>query len=76
VNSTVGIGTVRVSSRDIVVADANGVVIVPRARVQEVAATARQIEETESRIREQLAQGKTLGEAREALGYHTLQRKG
>ncbi|SAK52552.1 transferase [Caballeronia glebae] len=76
VNSTVGIGTVRVASRDVVVADANGVVIVPRARAREVAATARQIEETESRIREQLAQGKTLGEARAALGYHTLQRKG
>jgi regulator of RNase E activity RraA len=75
VNSTVGIGTVRVASRDIVVADANGVVIVPRTRAREVAATARQIEETESRIREQLAQGKTLGEARAALGYHTLQRK-
>ncbi|AQH01441.1 diguanylate cyclase [Burkholderia sp. KK1] len=76
VNSTVGIGTVRVASRDIVVADANGVVIVPRARAREVASTARQIEETESRIREQLAEGKTLGEARTALGYHTLQRKG
>jgi regulator of RNase E activity RraA len=75
VNSTIGIGTVRVASRDIVVADANGVVVVPRARAREVAATARQIEETESRIREQLAQGKTLGEARAALGYHTLQRK-
>lgn len=75
VNSTVGIGTVRVASRDIVVADANGVVIVPRARARDVAVTARQIEETESRIREQLAQGKTLGEARAALGYHTLQRK-
>lgn len=76
VNATVGIGTVRVASRDIVVADANGVVIVPRARAREVAATARQIEETESRIREQLAEGRTLGEARTALGYHTLQRKG
>lgn len=75
VNSTVGIGTVRVASRDIVVADANGVVVVPRARAREVAATARQIEETESHIREQLAKGKTLGEARSALGYHTLQRK-
>ncbi|MGT2476539.1 RraA family protein [Paraburkholderia terrae] len=75
VNATVGIGTVRVASRDIVVADANGVVIVPRARAREVAETAREIEETESGIREQIAQGKTLGEARAALGYHTLQRK-
>jgi regulator of RNase E activity RraA len=76
VNSTVGIGTVRVAARDIVVADANGVVIVPRARAREVAETARRIEEIESRIREQIDQGESLGDARAALGYHTLQSKG
>jgi regulator of RNase E activity RraA len=76
VNATVGIGTVRVAARDIVVADANGVVIVPRDRAREVADTARRIEATEARIREQIAEGKTLGEARSSLGYHTLQRKG
>ncbi|WP_175750449.1 RraA family protein [Burkholderia anthina] len=75
VNATVGIGTVRVAARDIVVADANGVVIVPRGRAREVARVARQIEAVESRIREQIAQGKTLGDARVALGYHTLQSK-
>ncbi|PVX84418.1 RraA family protein [Paraburkholderia unamae] len=75
VNATVGVGTVRVAAGDIVVADANGVVIVPRERAREVAQTAREIEQSESRIRELLAQGKTLGEARAVLGYHTLQRK-
>jgi len=75
VNTTVAIGTVRVAARDIVVADANGVVIVPRGRAREVAETARKIEEVESRIREQIAQGKTLGEVRTALGYHKLQTK-
>ncbi|MBS0476106.1 MAG: RraA family protein [Proteobacteria bacterium] len=75
VNGTVAIGTVRVAARDIVVADANGVVIVPRGRAREVAETARRIEEVESRIRELIAQGKTLGEARAALGYHRLQTK-
>lgn len=75
VNVTVAIGSVRVSPGDIVVADANGVVVVPRDRAREVATMARQIEETESRIREQIGTGKTLGEARAALGYHTLQRK-
>ncbi|NIE62557.1 RraA family protein [Burkholderia sp. Ax-1719] len=75
VNATVSIGSVRVVARDIVVADANGVVIVPRARAQEVAQTARAIEATEARIREAIAQGSTLGEARAALGYHHLQRK-
>ncbi|TGN93113.1 RraA family protein [Burkholderia sp. USMB20] len=75
VNTTVAIGTVRVAARDIVVADANGAVIVPRGRAREVARVARRIEEVESHIREQIAQGKTLGEARAALGYHTLQSK-
>jgi len=75
VNATVAIGTARVCACDIVVADANGVVVVPRGRAHEVARTARGIEQTESRIREQIAAGKTLGEARAALGYHTLQRK-
>ncbi|MDR0258998.1 MAG: RraA family protein [Comamonas sp.] len=74
-NTTVAIGTVRVASRDIVVADANGVVIVPRHRARDVAATARKIEESESRIREQIARGTSLGEARAALGYHQLQTK-
>jgi regulator of RNase E activity RraA len=75
VNQSVSIGTARVCSRDIVVADANGVVVVPRARAAEVAACARQIESVEADIRALIAQGKTLKEARAALGYHNLQRK-
>lgn len=75
VGGTVGIGTVRVQSRDIVVADANGVVIVPRERAREVAETARKIEEVEAAIRERIAQGATIRDARDAFGYHTLQRK-
>ncbi|BCX67260.1 RraA family protein [Pseudomonas izuensis] len=75
VNHPVSVGTARVCSRDIVVADANGVVIVPRARATEVAACARQIESVEADIRALIAQGKTLKEARAELGYHSLQRK-
>lgn len=75
VNEPVSIGAARVCARDIVVADANGVVIVPRARAAEVAACARQIELIEADIRALIAQGKTLKEARAALGYHSLQRK-
>ncbi|KAJ5651015.1 ribonuclease E inhibitor RraA/Dimethylmenaquinone methyltransferase [Penicillium longicatenatum] len=76
VNESIGIGKVRVNSRDIVVADANGVVIVPRARAREVAKIARQIEESEVGIREMIAAGATIAEARAKSGYHTLQRKG
>lgn len=75
VNQPVSIGTSRVCARDIVVADANGVVVVPRARAAEVAACARQIERVEADIRALISQGKTLKEARTALGYHSLQRK-
>ncbi|MCK9814967.1 MAG: RraA family protein [Candidatus Pseudomonas colombiensis] len=74
-NQPVSIGAVRVCARDIVVADANGVVVVPRQRAAEVAAAARQIETIEADIRALIAQGKTLKEARAALGYHNLQRK-
>jgi regulator of RNase E activity RraA len=75
INEPVSIGGARVCARDIVVADANGVVVVPRARAREVAAAAHQVEATEARIREKIASGMTLGQARAALGYHTLQRK-
>ena len=73
VNQPVAIGTARVVSRDIVVADANGVLVVPRARATEVAEVAQRIEAAESRIRELIAQGQTLGEARAQLRYHRLQ---
>jgi len=74
-NQPVSIGTARVCARDIVGADANGVVIVPRARAAEVAACARQIERVEADIRGLIGQGQTLDSARAALGYHNLQRK-
>lgn len=73
VNQPVSIGAARVCARDIVVADANGVVVVPRTRAREVADTARRIEEAETHIRELIASGKTLGQARETMGYHQLQ---
>lgn len=76
VNESIGIGKVRVKPRDIVVADANGVVIVPRDRAREVAEVARRIEKSEAGIREKIADGTTIAKAREELGYHTLQRKG
>lgn len=76
VNESVGVGNVRVNPRDIVIADSNGVVIVPRHRAHEVAEVTRRIEKSEASIREMIAAGATIAQAREKLGYHTLQRKG
>lgn len=75
VGGTVSIGTVRVVSRDIVVADSSGVVIIPRERAGDVAGLAREIEAVEQAIRSELESGASLSEAREKLGYHLLQRK-
>ncbi|KAE8384760.1 ribonuclease E inhibitor RraA/Dimethylmenaquinone methyltransferase [Aspergillus alliaceus] len=75
VNESIGIGKVHVQPRDIVVADANGVVIVPRDRAREVAEVARQIEKSEAAIRGLIAERASIAEARDQLGYHTLQRK-
>jgi len=73
VNVTVSVGQARVSPRDIIVADANGVLAVPRERAREVAELARKIEGVENQIRREIEGGKSLKAAREALGYHSLQ---
>lgn len=75
VNESISMGQVRVNPRDIMVADANGVVVVPRHRAREVAEIAARIEETEDGIRKLISQGATISEARQKLNYHTLQRK-
>jgi len=75
INEPIGIGNVRVNPRDIIVADANGVVVVPRHRAREVAKIAAAIENSETGIRDLIDAGATIGEARKQLGYHTLQRK-
>lgn len=75
INMPVAIGTVRVAAEDIVVADASGVVIVPRERAEHIAQVAHDIENIESAIRERIAQGDSIRDAREKLGYHLLQRK-
>jgi regulator of RNase E activity RraA len=73
VNQPVSIGTAHVVFWGIVVADANGVVVVPRARAGEAAEVAHGIEAAESRIQDLIAQGQMLGAARAQLGYHRLQ---
>lgn len=75
VNKTVTVGTVRVEANDIVVADASGAVIVPKAHAPQVAKIAHEIELAEAAIRNFIASGDSLKQAREKLGYHTLQRK-
>lgn len=74
-NKPVNISNVKVCSGDIVFGDVTGVLIIPQNRVDEIIETAEMIEEKEELIRKSLKKGMTLKEAREKLGYHTLQSK-
>jgi 4-hydroxy-4-methyl-2-oxoglutarate aldolase len=69
----VSLGGVRVEPGDVLVGDADGVVVVPRSREAEVLAVAREIDAAEQRIREAVEGGARLDEARGQVGYHRLQ---
>ncbi len=73
VNVPVAIGTTRVGPGDIVVADAGGVVFIPANRLEEVTQIAADIASREDDILDGVRKGKPLRDAREALGYHSLQ---
>ena len=73
VNVPVNIGDARVNPGDLLRGDADGVLVIPKAHEDAVLAAAEEIDAIEQRIREALKQGKTLAEARKALGYHQLQ---
>ena len=67
------IDDVKVVPGDYIHADADGVVAVPAARIDEVLELAERIEDVEDRIVDLAISGSTLTEARRELGYHTLQ---
>lgn len=71
----VNIGDARVAPGDILRGDSDGVVVIPRAREEEVLAAAEAIDAAEARIREAIAGGMRLDEARRQQSYHLLQRK-
>ena len=64
---------VKVGPGDYLHADADGVLAIPAARIDEVHELAERIETVEDRIVDLAIAGATLTEARRQLGYHTLQ---
>lgn len=71
----VSIGGIRVEPGDWLRGDGDGVVAVPAARIDEVLDTAQRIHDAEDGIREAIAAGASLREARAKAGYHRLQTK-
>jgi regulator of RNase E activity RraA len=71
----VNIGDARVLPGDLMRGDADGVVVIPRSREEEVLEIAEHIDASEQKIRHLVESGLTLREAREQLQYHKLQSK-
>lgn len=71
----VNIGDARVCPGDLLRGDSDGVVVLPKAREEEILDIAEKIESTEERIRDAVRAGKSLKDARIELGYHSLQTK-
>jgi regulator of RNase E activity RraA len=71
----VSLSGVRVAPGDIVVADQDGVVIVPAGRAHDVFQRAVVMQAVERRIVAAALDGVSLRDARRQFGYHTLQRK-
>lgn len=71
----VSIGDARVGQGDILRGDSDGVVAIPKNREEEVLATAEAIHVAEMNIRDAVARGLRLDEARQQQSYHLLQRK-
>jgi regulator of RNase E activity RraA len=68
------LGDVRVCPGDLLIGDADGVVVVPRQRMQEVLTKALETRVVEAQILDAALAGMPLAEARSKHGYHTLQR--
>ncbi|WP_053204162.1 RraA family protein [Jiangella muralis] len=74
VNTAVTVGGERVEPGDWLLGDSDGVVAIRRDVADDVEAIAREIDQRESAIVDQVLSGRTLAAARSSQGYHELQR--
>ena len=75
VNVPVSLGDIRVNPGDVLVCDADGVVVVPQELEEQVLHLAASIDEAENAIRRDAEAGMPLKEARARHKYHDLQKK-
>lgn len=73
VQCSIAVGGVRINPGDFLLGDWDGVIAVPKERIDQVAEVADQIERAEDRIRAAVERGERLDAARKTQGYHSLQ---
>jgi 4-hydroxy-4-methyl-2-oxoglutarate aldolase len=71
----VSVGGVRIEPGDVLVGGADGLVAIPASRAEEVLGVAREIADSEERIRAAVLAGGRLDGARASAGYHNLQHR-
>ena len=74
-NIPVSFGEVSINPGDVILGDADGVVVIPKSLENKVLELALSIEENESGIINCIERGIPLKEARIKFGYHSLQKK-
>ncbi len=75
VGGTISLGDAQVTPGDIIVGNADGIVVVPKDRAEEIYELAAAIEQIEEKIISDIENGIALCEARQRHGYHTLQKR-
>ncbi len=74
-NGPVSLGEVRVDPGDIIIGDGDGIVVIAKEHEAEVLRVAQEIDAIEEQIREEIAKGTRLDEARKKFRYFSLQSK-
>ncbi|HWU41753.1 MAG TPA: hypothetical protein VN203_29195, partial [Candidatus Acidoferrum sp.] len=74
-NEVIRVGDVQVRPGDIVMADINGVVIIPAERFDEILEAAAQIQQKEDAMVEELRRGVPILEVDEKYSYETMLKK-
>jgi regulator of RNase E activity RraA len=73
-NEPVSLGEVRVTPGDLIVADADGVLVIPKEEEETVLEITQRISTREEQIRAAVLEGTRLDRARQEFRYHDLQR--
>lgn len=75
INEKIRISNIDIFANDIIVADSNGVLVIPNHMAMEVYMKAKEINDIELKIVESIKEGMSLIDARKINGYHNLQKK-